>query len=226
MNVRETTRDLVGRDETKWSKNPIHGHSVYSPRLSRLRCLLWSTEYRCFEPQRTPSFRSPVQNHYDFQGDHRSAIRCVPYLSSSEEFNWSNKSAKFTDIWTEPFKRITTSRSFHDEKEDFYRWIGHLVESSFFTLTCQTFVFFQDFSRGFCATDHLQSSRAMASIGDDCVPYLPAIRFQTFHPHHIVDGSFLRIIQNVVGFFHLNEEFHSQLFMPRIDMFVWMIEKS
>ena len=56
--------------------------------------------------------------------------------------------------------------------------------------------------------------------------YLPAFGFQTFHAHNIVDGSLVRIIENVVGFLHLNEQIHRELFVSRIRVFIRVVEQS
>lgn len=54
---------------------------------------------------------------------------------------------------------------------------------------------------------------------------LPSFGSQALHAHGVVDRALLRIVQDVVGFLHLNEQIHRQLFIARIDVFVRMVEE-
>ena len=105
--------------------------------------------------------------------------------------------------------------------------VGDLVEASFLPFARQSFVFIENFSRCFRASDHLVEFKAIdESAPSLVVPYLPAFGLQTFHADDIVDGSFLRVCENVVGFLHLNEQIHRQLFVSRVGVFVGMVDES
>ena len=55
--------------------------------------------------------------------------------------------------------------------------------------------------------------------------HLASFGLQAFHSEHVVDRSFLWIIQDIVGLLHLDEDVHRQLLSSKIRVLVRMIDQ-